>query len=341
MLFRSKDIEAKLYTNNSGEHIISNLAKSSKCYLYFDKEKNASDKIIEKENPKTTTPNFSVAATSNEGMYKVSDGIYGGYSYYYRGAVTKNHVIFANKCWRIVRINGNGTIRLIYNGVPTNNVCVGNGVSNSNSNIASDQAYVTNTYGMDYAGWTYLVGSQRPTNNNTATASNIKTQTENWYNTNIGNYTNYADKVANGKFCNDRNMASSSTWSSNPKTALYYAGYERASNSAPTLSCPSGDIYTLKIGAITMDEVLMAGGKAANSSYYLYNGFNFWTMTPNYIFYDNGGNKYMSAVFNVKSDGSIYYSMAYAKLNIRPVINLIPDVKLTGAGTLDNPYIVE
>jgi len=33
--------------------------------------------------------------------------------------------------------------------------------------------------------------------------------------------------------------------------------------------------------------------------------------------------------------------MAYAKLNIRPVINLIPDVKLTGAGTLDNPYIVE
>ena len=39
-----------------------------------------------------------------------------GTTYYYRGKVSNNYVKFAGYYWRIVRINGDGTIRLIYDG---------------------------------------------------------------------------------------------------------------------------------------------------------------------------------------------------------------------------------
>ena len=39
-----------------------------------------------------------------------------GTSYYYRGNVTNNYVKFADKYWRIIRINGDGTVRVIYDG---------------------------------------------------------------------------------------------------------------------------------------------------------------------------------------------------------------------------------
>ena len=36
-----------------------------------------------------------------------------GTSYYFRGAVKNNYVEFANKCWRIVRVGGDGSVKLI------------------------------------------------------------------------------------------------------------------------------------------------------------------------------------------------------------------------------------
>ena len=36
-----------------------------------------------------------------------------GVSYYYRGAVEDNYVTFADMCWRIVRIQGDGSVKLI------------------------------------------------------------------------------------------------------------------------------------------------------------------------------------------------------------------------------------
>ena len=47
----------------------------------------------------------------DNGLYKDIDNY--GYSYYYRGNVTNNYVEVNNELWRIIRINGNGSIRLI------------------------------------------------------------------------------------------------------------------------------------------------------------------------------------------------------------------------------------
>ena len=88
-----------------------------------------SDSILAGITVKPGTPTFSSIATTDQGVYKVSDPVYGGYSYYWRGAVTNNYVKFAGKCWRIVRINGDKSIRLIYDGT----TCHANGTSTADS----------------------------------------------------------------------------------------------------------------------------------------------------------------------------------------------------------------
>ncbi len=55
----------------------------------------------------------SEVATANEGLIKSSDDI--GVSYYFRGNILNNYVSFADRLWRIVRINGDGTVRLVLN----------------------------------------------------------------------------------------------------------------------------------------------------------------------------------------------------------------------------------
>ena len=88
-----------------------------------------------------------------------------------------------------------------------------------------------------------------------------------------------------------------------------------------------------------MDEVVMAGGKWAtgNSSYYLYNGQNYWTMSPNHW---SGS---CAFVFVVNRDGRLNrWSVHGGQISVRPVINLKADTLFAagGTGTLENPYIV-
>ena len=268
--------------------------------------------------------------------------MYGGVGYYWRGATTNNYVRFANICWRIVRINGDGSMRLIYDGA----TCHANGTNTTESVVMgstnAEKYYATSDgqyYNSSYVGWIYSLGSQRTTS---GTSSNAKTQTEKWYNANITG-TN-ATKVADGKFCNDRNVGQPlssdsgyvTTWSATG-TKFKYAGVKRLwEDYAPTLSCNSGDVYTLKVGAITADEVEFAGGKNANNtSYYLYNGQNYWTMSPNRWY------GYASVCF-VNSYGNLAYDDVHGTYGLRPVINLRSDTQFQagGNGTLNNPYVV-
>ena len=278
------------------------------------------------------TPNFANAATTNEGVYKVSDPVYGGYSYYWRGAVTNNYVKFAGKCWRIVRINGDGSVRLIYDGT----TCHANGTDTTDSIAVARTAYNPSYNQSNYVGWTYTGTSQRTLS---GTSSNAKIQLESWYNSNIGNNTTYASKIADGKYCNDRNVQSGSTWAINGST-FYYAAYTRRQNNSPSLACNLGDVYTLKVGLITADEVEFAGGKNANnSSYYLYNGQYYWTTSPVEW---NGSYSYayvflVDAYGNLTSDG-----VNGTTPGLRPVINLKADTLFAagGTGTQSNPYVV-
>ena len=96
----------------------------------------------EVKNP-ITTPGAAVSTVS-EALLTAAEDDYGT-SYYFRGAVTNNYVEFANKCWRIVRVDGDGSVKLIlHNDNPT-------GVANpcdaaNNSASAAFARYSGTTY---------------------------------------------------------------------------------------------------------------------------------------------------------------------------------------------------
>jgi hypothetical protein len=327
-------IEIEFVDTNKDQNHNENSTFNGEIKVEFAEKAKTIGEIIATLNPKDTTPTFSNVATTDEGVYKVEDGMYGGYSYYWRGAVTSNYVKFGGFCWRIIRINGDGSMRLIYDGA----TCHANGTSTEESIAVASTAYNTSQDKSYYVGWTYS-SAQRPSTANPqtgGTASNAKTQLESWYNSNIGNNTTYSSKIADGKYCNDRDVQSGSSWAATGNL-FNYAGDKRLyTDYAPTLACNLGDIYILKVGLITADEVEFAGGKNAdNKSYYLYNGQYYWTMSP--AFWNGGG-----GVFRVDSDGYLADVSVNVTYGLRPVINLKADTHFqnSGNGTLESPYVV-
>ena len=305
--------------------------KGTKCYLYFDQVKTLNNAILTNNEVNEGTPNFASTATTDEGVYKTEDNL--GTSYYFRGAVTNNYVQFAGYYWRIIRINGDGSIRIIYDGTSAHA-----NVASSSDRQTGTSAYNSSYNYSYYVGYTYQTGSQRPSTQNSGTASTIKGVLDNWYQTNIANLGLHEQVVSTPGFCNDRNTASGSSWVASGST-FYYAARERLqTNKTPTLECSNtNDIYTTKVGLITADEVSMAGGvyRTSNSSYYLYTGQYYWTMSP-YNFNSTGS----ASVFYVYSNGYLYRSSVNGALGVRPVLNLSADVTLTGSGTQTDPYVV-
>ena len=96
------------------------------------------------------TPDFSKTATTDEGLFMAEDDE--GESYYYRGAVKNNYVSFAGFIWRIIRRNGDGSIRMIYSGKSTSDT--GDAVTIGESQFNSkywDPTYVGYKYNEDFS----------------------------------------------------------------------------------------------------------------------------------------------------------------------------------------------
>ena len=328
--------------------------KGTKCYLYFDEQILAKDIILANSKINEGEPDFSQVATTDEGIYKAEDDW--GESYYFRGDVTNNWIKFEGYYWRIIRINGDGSIRLIYNGTGTATTGTSTQISTSAYNSSYyDNAYVGYMYGS--TGASSYAATYANTNNST-----IKGVLDNWYQTNITNK-GYGDKVSKeAGFCNDRKISTVNRSGYGTlgygTNATVYAPVDRFLNASwswlstqnPTLKCSqlSNDMFTVSgsskgnkalanpVGLITADEVVFAGGKGGtnNSSYYLYTGQNYWTMSP-FDFYDGHAD-----VFFVHSNGNLNYSNVYGAIGVRPVINLAYDVEITGSGTSSDPYVV-
>ena len=98
------------------------------------------------------TPNFAKIApndTETDGLYMAEDDE--GESYYYRGAVKNNYVSFAGFTWRIIRRNGDGSVRMIYSGKSTTDT--GEAVTIGKSQFNSkywDPTYVGYKYNEDF-----------------------------------------------------------------------------------------------------------------------------------------------------------------------------------------------
>jgi len=324
---------------------ISSLEQSStSCYLYFRKA-NSVDKILANSKVNEGTPDFSQVATTDEGMFKAEDD--DGTSYYYRGAVENNYVKFANKFWRIIRINGDGSIRLIYDGTSAHE----NGESSTDRVAIQNVAFNTNYNDNAYVGFKYTVGEIHGLNEK----SNALIQLETWYTNNLASYASKLD--SNAGFCGDR-RGNASERPSAPNgtggtgtTLTYYGAYWRlVTNKVPSLTCPTEDFYTVSgsskgnksltypIGLITADEVSMAGKVYGlnNQNDYLQAGQHYWTMSP----YNYNSNAFLSSVVLEGALNGGWMNVANNIFSLRPVINLRSDVTLTGTGTMSDPYVL-
>ena len=293
----------------------------------------------------------SVTTANDKGMYAKNDDYTettGMKSYYYRGAVDNNWVQFGKEgdkdiYWRIIRINGDGSIRMIYSGTtaPTESTKV---VMTGEGTQISTGAFNSSKNKAEYVGYMYTEGLQH----GNGTSSDIKNTLENWY---AGTTLKDNPLISQDQmFCNDRSVTSG-TWSSSPTSILYYAPYTRlyGSTPKPQLKCPTeSDKFTVNtsngngaltypVGLITADEVVMAGGKVGsdNSTYYLYTNKSYWSGSP-YSFHSGG----FANEFFVNSSGRLNYDIVYFTYGARPVVSLSSKAKLSGSGTYDDVYTV-
>ena len=378
------------YDNVTGKVSFSFIGSDS-CFLFFDYNykniirngyeailiDNVNDaKTVEQAKNtilQKTKPNFSAVSSTNDGLFAMEDDL--GTSFYFRGAVDNNWVVFGkdknekDMYWRIIRINGDNSIRMIYTGTtpPTSSTAtVMTGESTSigkskfsdgkNSSIYVGYQYVDNKQ-FGYGKCDGSNASCRIDRSTTIYNSSLKQAIDKWYITTTL-YTDESTKniVSDSIFCNDRSVTEGSWTSSGNMSPVYYSPRTRLeTNKIPILTCPNiEDMFTINnitlknneiggngaltysVSAITADEVAMAGGvmKLNNTSFYLYSGITYWKLSP--IAYHTS----TSNVFNVESTGKLNANISGQYYGIRPVINLSKDVKLSGNGTWNNVYEV-
>jgi len=121
----------------------------SDCMLVMNNHE-SSVEIAKQNITNKETPDFSKTATTDEDLFMSEDDE--GASYYYRGAVKNNYVSFAGYTWRIIRRNGDGSVRLIYSGKTTSDTGETTTIGNSQYNSKYwDPTYVGYKYNEKFS----------------------------------------------------------------------------------------------------------------------------------------------------------------------------------------------
>ncbi len=331
-----------------------------------------------------TTTNLSsvyyvVSATSSSYVYKqitsnknITEALLAsteddyGTSYYFRGAVKNNYVQFANKCWRIVRVGGDGSVKLILHNDNTTGAANPCDAANNNASAAfarysgktyksafnkkaDDNAYVGFKYGT--AGSSDYASTHANTNKST-----ILTNLETWYNNNLKTYESVID---DNVWCNDKTNVTDTTydpWSETPNglgygtNTTYYGAMQRlvstsgsAGGTGPSLKC-NGELSKIasKVGLITADELAFAGYafNISNTTTYLQENATdtwWWSLSPREF------DSYANVLYVGGSDGDFLGCIVYSAIvGVRPSISLISSATISGgSGTSEEPYVVE
>ena len=196
-------------------------------------------------------------------------------------------------------------------------------------------------------------------------SSPIKTFIDNWYN---GNSTNglhtheklkdYADKLEDNVYCNDRTFATGPMKSKDDGLNAYWTTENFSPHSAygrniknqtfnsntvkPNLSCINGNDRLTeaklgnKLGILTADEATLAGSSWYTSSY-LNIGVNTWLFSPSFW------KKSDAFALSVGSDGQLSRSpVSWLGPGARPSISLSSsNMVVSGDGTVEKPWVVQ
>ena len=328
----------KTTTNLSSVYYIVSATSSSYTYKVISSNKNTTEALL----------------ASTEDDY--------GTSYYFRGAVKNNYVQFANKCWRIVRITGDGSVKLVLH---NDNISSSSSpCSSANNRIkAAFASYFENiTFNSSYNDNAYIGfmygtpgSSDYASTHANTNKSTILTNLETWYTNNL---VSYESKLADTIWCNDKSTVSGGLgYGTN---ATDYAAYNRLASTKPTLKCPNDNNggklskftvddttngngnLTYKIGLLTADEIAFSGsiyrGSVGNRSTYLdenTGGLWWWSLSPHNFTYGNAG-------VWLLVNGSLGSNRVGNHNGLRPAISLVSNTTISGgSGTSEDPYVVK
>ncbi len=260
--------------------------------------------ILKNNSLKFPTTKIAIeAATSDEGLIETNDDF--GSSYYFRGNVQNNYVSLGNNLWRIVKINGDGTVKLVLD---------------------------------DYLELSQYMYDSTSSLNLSEKLEFINTKVYNYLNEFYENNLLEYDKIiSNHKFCIEDNET---TYDEKTKTT-YYQGYARATQDFNPLYNCFGSLFSHKIGLLTIDEILLAGASkdTDNKDFYLYTPdetYGFWSLTP------SSSTDSDVSYFSLSNTGKLIYTdVGSSYRGVKPVINLIKKVMVNGDGTKTNPYTIK
>ncbi len=213
--------EVEIEYVNSEINISHLTEKGTKCYIYFDSlvkemlgklETSKGSKYTIDAMPNPITGPYDESTENPEGKEKLytSPDNYGT-SYVFRGNNddVNNWVTFANHTWRIIRINGDGTLRLIFQCAEPNCETTEGETTNATTSAYKSAPYDDNTYIGYYYGTAkseeYPNPKYEEAHSNT-TPSNIAEAVQTWYN-GIGSMSGYTDYLEGSTgWCNDRTV---------------------------------------------------------------------------------------------------------------------------------------
>ena len=184
--------------------------------------------------------------------------------------------------------------------------------------------------------------------------SGIKKVIDNWYSSNLADYTTYLEDTI---WCNDRefygNISLPELTGSDEKF-FAHKNTVRLFQGKPSLECLLGDSFSVEVlykdneqigngkliyptATLTADEVVLAGlGLAENSDVYLYNGVKWNTLTP-------FSHAIVPVHYIVGESGTMTIFLDFNNVPyVRPSVSLKAGTKaVSGDGTPTNPFVIE
>ena len=258
-----KSIIAKItVTANYIDHIPTDYEKcveeygedSIQCSIIADADTNEACPTVNEDGTVTVTKSES----TNGYICSAPDDY--GTSYYFRGTPENNYVKFAGFYWRILRVNGDGSIRMIYAGdadtidaLPNKEEVLANGYDDGSTDYTQIGTSAYNSSYNDNAHVGYMYGTTGASTYEETHAnindSTIKTRVDKWYEENILD-TEYEQYISDTLFCNDRSLSSGTGIG---QTVSYY-NYADTGTGGVNLKCAQqNDRFTVS------DEVLGNG----------------------------------------------------------------------------------
>lgn len=268
---------------------------------------------------KDSPESFTATEATNGYLFRINEMTSSSYTYYYRGIINDNYVLFADRLWRVVRIDAHGNLRIVLN-------------KNVSTKSQYNQKYISND----------VQNIEQAINLVDYRQSDVRKNVEEWYTQNI-------KYVVNSNFCIDLSYQDPID-TQYKHTVYYFTPYlhvgKDANSFTPDFTCSKENVFTSPVGLLSAEEILVAGSywDLPNYNYYLYNpnitdSQTSWTMSGSYyslsekqagVIVFNQDNR---SLFDWGQGGNMTQHYGY-----RPVISIHGNVKILGDGTIDNPY---